>query len=95
MSKYPAIADLDHVITQTVQFGLDDYAGQTDHVPEAVAHSIAYIASCFMAQHTANGYLGVLTDTALTALQITTVHMSYEDRLALTRAFIAEYGGVK
>lgn len=41
MSKYPAIANLDHVITQTVQFGLDDYAGQTDHVPEAVAHSIA------------------------------------------------------
>lgn len=48
-----------------------------------------------MAQHTTNGYLGVPIDAALNALQITTVHMSYEDRLALTRAFIAAYGGVK
>lgn len=94
MSKYPTIANLDHVIAQTVQFATNDY--DSDNVlPENVAFNIAFTVSCFLAQHTVHGHNGVTTDEALDGLQVTTIHMPYEYRLALAQRMIEEYGGAK
>lgn len=88
---YPTISNLDHVVTQLVQFASNDFESFSEEVPNDVLLNIAYTASCFLHQHT-NDTAGVDPDTALSGLKIGEA-MSYDQRLALVREMIAELGG--
>ena len=91
--KYPAVTDLADVITQVVQFGLDDFQGD-GKVPEQAVFNISYIVSCFLAQHTVNGINGVPTEEAMEGMKLPHF-MPYTERLELAKALIADLGGVK
>lgn len=81
---------LAEVIAQTVHFGRDDYKGET--LPESVAFSLAYLVSCFAAQHTVEGRHGVDTETGLAGLAVER-EMPYPERVELARAFVKDLGG--
>lgn len=91
--KYPAIGGkLAHVITQVVQFGLDDFQGE--QVPESAVFNISYIVSCFLAQHTVEGQHGVPTEDAMEGMKLPDF-MPYDDRLKLATQLIADLGGIR
>lgn len=85
---YPAIPNLDHVVTQLVQFAVSDFDHLSERIPELVLCNIAFTASCFLHQHT-NDTAGVDPDTVVTALKLNEL-MNYDSRLALVREMISD-----
>lgn len=79
------------ILAQLVHFAHDDYLPE-GRMPPDVGWSIAYVAACFLAQHTKLGDGGVDTEVTHTGLQVGH-QMSYTERLALAEELVREWEG--
>lgn len=88
-----SLSTLPAILAQVVQFAHYDYESDPA-LPEDVAWNIAYVCSCFLAQHTALGKDGVDTEAAYVGLKVSE-RMPYADRLALAQTAVEIWNGVE
>ena len=87
------VSTLGEIVAQIVHFAHDDYSGEDSVIlPLDMQWSIAYVAACFLAQHTVDGHNGVETDWVHTCLRLNT-RLSYSARLAHANKLVTELGG--